>query len=337
VADYAGFAAQNSFGIGFDPTAYPPQGYAQGYPQAGGYQQGYPQAGGYPQGYGAGEAQQPVYAQGFDPSAYGRDSYGQQGYGSFPTGYQPAWSAYRAGGERGAFLGALGNLPRVLVGMFRDVGDTLQGMMERSDVFTGGLVAGLSLLFTFLAAMVMTRGAIAMAFNGLSSLFGISLAGDAASMSQGVSYIAGKIAAPIGGIAALCQLFALVLPAAVVLTYLCAIRQVRFSYLLASNVVAVTTLPSIAAALLCMVFSLLSPVLGVLMLALGEVASYVLVCLLIAHITGLAEQHSALVKLAVVCISIVVKMLFIQLVGGSLMASVMRTLTALMSTMGSLL
>jgi hypothetical protein len=156
-------------------------------------------------------------------------------------------------------------------------------------------------------------------------------------MSQGVSYIAGKIAAPIGGIAALCQLFALVLPAAVVLTYLCAIRQVRFSYLLASNVVAVTTLPSIAAALLCMVFSLLSPVLGVLMLALGEVASYVLVCLLIAHITGLAEQHSALVKLAVVCISIVVKMLFIQLVGGSLMASVMRTLTALMSTMGSLL
>jgi hypothetical protein len=145
------------------------------------------------------------------------------------------------------------------------------------------------------------------------------------------------VAPSVGGIAVVCQLFALVLPAAVALIYLCTLRRVRFSYQLASNLLAVTTLPSIAAALLCMVFSLLSPVLGILMITLGEAASYILVCLLIAHITGQPEQHSALVKLAVVCVSIVVKLLFIQLVGGSLTASMLRTFASLMSAMGSLL
>lgn len=329
--DYTGYAGQGGFGGGFDPTAYR-QGYAQGYPQAG-YQNGYPP------NYNTGSfaPQQPQYGQGFDPSAYGQNAYGQQNYTGFPNGYQAAYEGYRPVGERGAFLGALGYLPRVLSGMFRDPGDTLQGMMERADLYTGGVVAGLSLLLTFLCAMIMTRGTIAMAFGGVTSLFGVSLAGDAASMNQGISYIAGKIAASVGGIAALCQLFALVLPAAVALVYLCTIRRVRFSFLLASNMVAITTLPSIAASVLCMVFSLLSPVLGVLMLTLGQVVSYVLVCLMIAHITGIPEQHSTLVKLAVVCISIVVKALFIQLVGGTLMASAMRTITSLMNTMGSLL
>ncbi len=325
--DFGGYAGQG----GFDPTAYRGQGYAQGYPPAG-YD---PNA--YPQGYGTGGYPPSGYGQGFDPSAYGQNPNGQQNYGGYPTGYQPVYGSYHAGGDRGAFVNALGDLPRVLGGLFRDPGDTLQGMMERGDLYTGGVAVGLTLLVTFLTAMIVTQGSISMLFNGLSSLFGLSLADSAASMNQGISYIAGKIAAPIGGIAVLCQLFAITLPAAVALVFLCTIRRVRFSFLLASNFVALTTLPSIAASLLCMVFSLLSPVLGALMLVLGEVASYLLMCLMIAHITGLVEQHSALVKLAVVCISIVLKLLFIQLVGGTLMAAAMRTVSTLMSTMGSLL
>lgn len=338
---YQSYTAQNGFGGGFDPTAYPMQGYPQGSSQTG-YQQsssqaGYPQ-GGYGQGFGpGGYTPPPAYGQSFDPTAYGQNNYAQQEYGGLNSGYQNAYDGYRAGGERGAFLNALSYLPRVLSGLLRDPGETLQGMMERGDVYTGGVVAGLSLVLTFLAAMIMTRGAISLAFGGLSSIFGFSPAGDAASMNQGINYIAGKVAPSVGGIAALCQVFALVLPAAVALVYLCTLRRVRFSYLLASNLLAITTLPSIAAALLCMVFSLLSPVLGVLMITLGEVCSYVLVCLVIAHITGQPEQHSAMVKLAIVCVSVVVKLLFIQLVGGSLTAMVLRTFTSLMSAMGSLL
>ena len=153
VQDYNAFSTQSPYSQGFDPTAFsgagtpPAQGYPQGgyapgaYPQAGGYSQN-----GYPQDYG-----QNGYPQGFDPMAYG---YAQNGYDGYPQGYQPVYGRYNSPmGDRGAFLGALSNLPRVLAGLFRDPGETLQGMMERNDLYTGSVVAGLSLLLTFLCAM----------------------------------------------------------------------------------------------------------------------------------------------------------------------------------------
>ena len=336
--DYNAFPPQNSgYPQGFDPTAYGQRGYAQNYqpPVYGqsGYQQGYDGAPPAQGGYNAPPAQS-GYGAGYDPAGYGYSQ--QQGYNGYPQGYQQAYSQF-GGADRGAFLNALSNLPRVLSGLLRDPGETLQGMMERADVYTGAVVAGLSLLFTFLAAMIVSRGAISAVFTGLSGLLNLSLANDAASMNQGVNYIAGKIAAPLGGIATLCQLFALVLPAAVTLVYLCVFRRVRFSFLLVSNLVALTTLPSVAASLLCMVFGLLSPYLALIAMFMGGVASYVIMSLLISRITGLAEQHSAGVRILLICLSEVLKILFMQFVGGALLSSAMHTVTALMSTMSSLL
>ena len=132
-------------------------------------------------------------------------------------------------------------------------------------------------------------------------------------MSQGVNYIAGKMAASVGGIAAFCQLIALIFPAVVALVYLCVIRKVRFSFLLASNLVALMTLPSIAAAVLCMLGSLISPYVGLVPVFVGVIASDVLLCTLVARITGIPEQQSAPVKIALVCIAELLKIVFMPL------------------------
>ena len=305
---------------GFDPTAYG-QGYSQGQ-----YQPGYT-----PQGYG-----QPGYSQGFDPTAYGFNQ--PQGYDGYPQGYQPVYGRYNAGsGEHSPFVNAIGNLPRVITGLFREPGETLQGMLERNDLYTGGVIAGLSLLLTFLVAVVVTRSAVSTILAGLSSLLGTQLAGDAASMNQGINYIAGKMGPSIGGIAMLCQLFALGFPSAVAMVYLCVIRKVRFSFLLLSNFTALTTLPTIAAAVLCMLTSLISPYLGLVMVLVGEVASYTILCTLVFRITGTPEHLAVPTKIAIICIAEVLKLLFIQLIGGALMSSAMGTISNLIASMGSLL
>lgn len=332
--DYSRYnQAAGGYAQGFDPTAYP----ASGYTQQGYGQQGYPQQNGYPQGYNAAGYGQNGYPQGFDPSA----SYGyaqNQGYDGFPQGYQPVYGRYNtAGGDKGAFLGALSNLPRVIAGAFRDPGETLQGMLERNDLYTGGVIAALSLLLTFLCAILMTRSMISTIFVGLGSFTGNAVAGDAASMNQGINYIAGKMGASIGGIATLCQLFALAFPSAVALVYLCVMRKVRFSFVLASNLMALTTLPTVAAALLCMVTSLISPYIGFVMVLMGQIASYVILCGLIGRITGLPEQYAVPTKIAVVCVSEVLKILFMMLIGGALMTSVLHSISNLIATMSSLL
>ena len=329
--EYAGYSQPTGgYAQGFDPGAYGQSGYPQGYSQPG-YSQN-----GFSQGYDpAAYTQQGGYAPGFDPSAYGY----QQGYGGYPQGYQPVYGRYNTSalGDGSPLLSAVAMLPRVAVGVLQDPGETLQGMLERNDRFSGAIVAALSLLLTFLTAMVVTHGGVSALLSGLSSLFGLSLAGDAASMNQGVSYIAGKIAVPVGGIAVLCQVFSMVFPAAVALVYLCAMRKVRFSFLLASNVVALATLPTVVASLLCMLGSLLSPFVGLALVFLGEVASYVILCTLIARITCVPEQRSALTKIAVICIAEILKLGFMQLIGGALLSGTLRTMSTLMGTMSSLL
>lgn len=340
--EYPGYPSQGGYSLGFDPTAYGQGGYAQGYANGGynqpNYEQGYDanaygQPGYSQNGYGQGGYAQGGYGQGFDPTAYG---YGQ-GYNAPVQGYQQPYGQYNPGGGSGEFLSTLSYLPRVLTGMFRSPSDTLQGMLERGDRYTGAAVAGLSLLFTFLATLIFTRGAVNTALGGLSQLMGTSLAGSAASMNQGVNYIAGKIAPSVGGIAALCQLFSLALPLTVMLVYLCVIRKVRFSFLLASNLLALTTLPSLAVALASMVVSLLSPYLAALAVMAGVVVSNVLMVTLVSGIVGLPEQQSAPVKIALICASELLKILFIQLIGGSLLSLTMGAASNLVSTMGSLL
>lgn len=327
--EYPGYPPQTGgYPQGFDPTFR--QG---GYPQGGYPQPGYGQ-GGYPQGYDSnpyGSSGYPLQP-GFDPTASG------QNYGGYPQGFQPPVGRFGAGArDRGALPEALANLPHVVRGLFLDPGETLHTMMERGDVYTGGVMAALSLILTFFAAMIMTRSTVATVFGGLSGLLGTPLAGDAASMNQGINFIAGKIAASLGGIAMLCQLLALAISAAVAMVYLCVVRKVRFSFLLASGFVALTTLPSIAAAVGCMLLGLLSPYLGLLSVLVGMVASDVFICLLISHITGVPEQRSAVVKIAVVCIAEGIKIVLIQLVGGALLGSALQTVSSLVGTMGSLL
>ena len=272
-------------------------------------------------------------ASGFNP-APGMNAGGRNG---FPAGYRQVYGSYSAPGVRGgAFLQAMANLPRVVRGLFSDPGETLRGMMEREDRYTGAVVAGLTLILTFLAAILVTRGMIASVFSGLMGL-GVSLAGSDASFNQGVNYIAGKMAMSAGGIAALCQLFAMLLPAAAALTYLCLVRKVRFSYLLTVNLLAIVTLPSVAAGLLSMLFSLLSPMLAGIALFVGEAASYVLLCALLEWAAGLSRPAATPVKVTVVCASVALKALFFWLVGGALASGLLHTAGGLIAAMGDLL
>ncbi len=318
---YPGYPPSNGgYGQGFDPTAY----------QTGGYRPQQPAGAGNGRGTGDGAYGQTGY--GFDPTT------GAQGYNGFPQGYQQVYGRYSArGGRDNELLNAITSLPRLFMEVFRDPGEALRGLMERNDRYTGGVVTGLSLLLTFLAAILVTRGAVMSVFTGFSTLSGTALAGDAASLNQGVNYIAGKMAASVGGIAVLCQLIAIAFPATVTLVYLCVVKKVRFSFLLASNLAAIVTLPSVAVSLLSMAASLLSPYAAAAAVLLGVIASYALLSALVTWITGMPEQRLVPTKIAVIGASEMLKILFIWLVGGALSAVAMSTVYGLIGSMGSLL
>ena len=318
-------------------AAYPP--YNQPYPQA---QPGqapaqpvqptYPQPAQAPQ-----QPAQPTYPQGYQqPQGYNYpQGYQQpQGYGypqqPYPTYAQPPK-------PRGAFVNALTYLPRVVTGAFRDPGNILQGLMERDDFYTGAVIAGLSLLLTFLSAMVVTRGVIALLFSGISAVTGAALAGDAASMSQGVSYIAGKVAPSVGGNAVLCQLFAMLIPAGVSMVYLCAVRKLRFTWSLLSGFVAITTLPTVAVSLLSMLLSLITPLLALACVVVGQLVSSVLLCALLARATGKPDAELVRVKILVLGISALLTFIFVALVGGSLLGTTFTRISSMFGSMGSLL
>ena len=284
--------------------------------------QGYPT---YTQTGNAGNGAQPQRNAGYPPQGYANDSHGYgQSYG-------------RTTRERGDFLTAMGNLPHVIREVFIDPGETLRGMMDRSDRYTGAVVTALSLLLTFLAAILGMRSMISLLYGGFTQLFGASLAGDAGSMNQGINYIVGKMAASVGGIAAVCQLFAVIAPLAAALIYLCAFKKVRFSFLLASNLAAILTLPTIAASILCMLFSLVSPVLGGVMILLGTAASYVLLCAMLTWITGMADAKLVVTKIAMISAAEGLKILFIWLVGGALTAAALTAVAGIVNSLGSLI
>ena len=96
-------------------------------------------------------------------------------------------------------------------------------------------------------------------------------------------------------------------------------------------------MPSLAVAVLSMVVSLLSPYLAALAVMAGVVVSNVLMVTLVTGIVGLPEQQSAPVKIALICASELLKILFIQLIGGSLLSLTMGAVSNLVNTMGSLL
>ncbi len=316
--------------VPYGQTEYPTQGYAQSYQPQGYGQQGYAQTP--PQGYpnqGAGYSQQQGY-----PA-------GQNQYGQYPQGYQQPYAGYYGAQpqrrEPGAFVNAVLQIPRLFLESFRDPGAVLSGMMERHDFYTAPVIAGLSLLLAFLGAMIVTSGVVSLYLNFIASVFGVSFAGDAAAQSQGIRYIAGRLSASVGGIAALCQLFAMACPLGVTLVYLCAVRKIRFSVYMLCAFAAIATMPSLITSLIALLGSMLSPLVALLFMACGMIAGYVMLGALITRMTGAADGQLVGVKITVFCLSMLLTMLFIVLVGGLLMGGVFTSMTALLKNWNSLI
>lgn len=237
-------------------SAYVQPGYMPGYAQ--GMPQGYP-----PPGPGVGVQPPMSGAQGMQPPPAAqqpymgaqqqpypqqqnlyRQSYAQYQQGTYPPGFQQPYSyGQPAAREANPLLTALSALPRTFLDSFTRPQEVLRGMLEKRDLLTGPIVAGLTLLLTFLCGMVVMRSFVGVLLSAISALTGVSLASDAASMNQGISYIAGRIAPSVGGAAVLCQLIGMAVPALVFLVYLCGVAKVHFSWELLLGFVAVTTLP----------------------------------------------------------------------------------------------
>jgi len=316
----------------YAPQAYPQQ---QGYQQPGmqGYQQpapqqGYQQQAAYPPQGGGYAQQQPMYQQ----------TYAQYQQGSYPPGYQqPYIYGQQPAREPNPVLGALSALPRTFLECFTRPGEALRGMMERRDLLTGPIAVGLVLLLTFLCGMVFMRGFIGVLLSAISALTGVSLASDAASLNQGVSYIAGRLGPSVGGIAVLCQLIGMVVPLMVYMIYLCVICKVRFSWELLLGFLSVTTLPTTAVALLAMLVSLLSPWLALTVILCGMGVSYALACGLLSLITGRPDAQLLPAKLALVSLSLLLTLVLGGLLGSLMMGGVMQRMLILLSNVGSLI
>lgn len=340
-------------------SAYVQPGYMPGYAQ--GMPQGYPQPGpGAPMQPPAGGAQTmppPVSgAQGMPPSAAQqpymgaqqqpypqqqslyRQSYAQYQQGTYPPGFQQPYS-YGQPTTRDAnpLLTALSALPRTFLDSFSQPQEVLRGMLEKKDRLTGPIVAALTLLLTFLCGMVVMRSFVGVLLSAISTLTGVSLASDAASMNQGVSYIAGRIAPSVGGAAVLCQLIGMAVPALVFLVYLCGVAKVHFSWELLLGFVGVTTLPTAAVALLAMVLSLLSPWLALLAALCGMAVSYTQACGLLSAVTGRPDAQLLPVKMLLVALALALTLIVGGLVGGLLMRGVTQRVMVLLNSVGSLI
>ncbi len=266
-------------------------------------------------------------------------TYRQQRFTGLSQNQPAAWQgkprdSYNPGG---AFSKALSDLPQVVRGVFSNPTGTLQGMIRREDRYTGVILLFLSLILAFLAGMVLVKGALGTLFSVMSGVTGLQLAGTAASLNQGIAYLAGKVAVPVGGIAVVCQLIAAVMPAAVTMTYLSVMRQVRFSFLLLSGFTAIITLPNLLALALASAFSLITPYLSLFVLLLGQVFSYVLLCTMAAQLANLRPERMVLAQASLVCLSELTKIALIAGIGGAMMGGVIRTLTSLTNSMGGLL
>jgi len=236
-----------------------------------------------------------------------------------------------------AFSKALSDLPQVVKGAFLNPTGTLQGMIRREDRYTGVILLFLSLVFAFLAGMILTKGVLGTVFAATGGIAGLQLADSAASLNQSVSYLAGKIAIPVGGIAALCQLIAATVPAAVTLMYLRALKQMRLSFLLLLGLIAVAALPNLAALVLASVFSLITPYISLFILLFGQIVSYVLLCTMAGQLANLKPQRAVLTLASMICLSELVKWVLIALAASAMLGGVLRTLTGLTGSMNGLL
>lgn len=304
-------------GYGGYPPQYPPQqSYgAQGYP---------PQQGG-------------AYPQQPDGGAYGQ-SYAQYGVGAYPPGYQPPYQYGQPDASAASrAMAALAAIPKTFVDSLTKPAEVLRRQMESRDRLIGPSAAALVLLLSFLCGMALVRGLVGAFMGGFSSFTGVSLAGDAASLNQGVSYISGRIAASVGGIAVLCTLIGMLVHAAVTMSYLCVIRKARFSLELLLGYVSVVALPHAAFLLLTILISFASPWPALLPLACSWAVGLAQMGSIMAFVTGSSEEQLFHARLACYSVCIAVTIIIAGVVGGALMGGVADRVLALLANAGSLI
>jgi len=270
---------------------------------------------------------QPVYQQ----------SYAQYQQNSYPTGYQQPYAYGQEPAREDSILTVLADLPRAFLNSFTRPGEVLRGMVEKRDYYSGPVVAAVVLLLSFLGGMVVMRGFVSELFDVIAALSGVPLAGTDASMNQGISYIAGRVAPSVGGIAALCQLISMLVPTVVFMLYICVGCKVMFSAELALGFLGVTSLPTAVVALLAMASALISPWLALIFAVCGAAISYTQACSMLALITGRSEQQLMRGKLLCTCISLAVTLALCLLAGGVMMGGVAQRMVVLFSNVASLI
>ena len=310
----------------------PQQGYGVGY-------QGMPQqpTGGYPpinQGYQS-EQQQGYPQQSYQPPY--QPSYPPYEQATYPPGYQQPYVYGEQQRAQSALMSVLGELPHAFVNSFRAPAEALRAMLERNDTIAFPLVAGVSLLLCFLCGMSISRGFVETVFSLVSSLTGVSLASSASSMSQGVNYVAGRIAPSVGGVLVLCQLLAVLIPGLVVTVYLTVFCRQRFSWPAFLGMMTVPTYPTVVVTLAVMLASLVAPWLGLVCVLCGMCFNYIQWSALLSFLTGRSDAQLFSSKAVLFCVSLLLTLLSVVLVGGSLTNVIFQNILGLLSNVEALL
>ena len=266
-----------------------------------------------------------------------QQSYVQYQPGSYPPGYQPPYTYGEPPQEDNSFLTVLADLPRAFLNVFTRPGEVLKTMVERRDLYTCPVVAAVVLVLAFLGGMMMMRSFVGVLFDWIAALSGITLAGSSASMNQGISYIAGRVAPSVGGIAVVCQLICMLTTTIVFMLYICVVCKVMFSWELALGFLTVTAMPTAAFALLAMALSLLSPWDAVLMILLNCAVSFTLACAMLAPVTGRSDQQLLGGKLACLGLTLVLAFVLCGVAGGFMMGGVVQRMVVLFANVGSLI
>ena len=276
-------------------------------------------------------------------NAYGQmgayqQSYAQYQQSQYPTGYQtPYLYDQMSSREDTGLLHTLSALPRAFLDSFTQPGEVLRSMVERRDHLTGPIVTVLMLAMAFLSGVVIMRGLIGELYSFITALTGASMGSTTASMNQGMSYIAGRVAPAVGGIAALCQFICMVIPTAVYMIYICLICRVTFSWELALGFLAVTSMNTVVSSLLSMALSLLSPWLALLPMAASAAVSHTQAGSMLGLITARADVQIQRPKMVLTVICVLVTLLVSGLVGWLLMGGVMQRIFSLLHSVGSLI
>jgi len=304
-----GNAIQN--GAAFCPICNAPlvQGYSQ---QSYGYQQPGMQA--------------PGYANNGYPQQYAQSAY--------PTAYQQPRSY--GDNQRDPLISTISELPREFLRSFRSPTDVLVSLVEKNDTISAAIVGGVVLLLTFFAGMAVSNGMVKMLAEFFAQVSGISLSGVAGSTAQGVNLITERVSASIGGIAVLCQLLCMLIPAVVFFVYLNLLCKNPFSWSVLLGLITVSSFPTAAAAVLCMLASFLSPWIALVVVVLSTAFSYMQLGHMLSYITGFSEEQMFVPKSVCILVALLLSLIVVFAVGGGLLGGVINHVLRMFST-GSLI